>query len=73
MVSIGRVTDASVLVTDIASGSLNRRLTTQPLCGWSARFSPDGRYIASSSEDGSLQLYDMSIPYQPTWYHEASP
>ncbi|NOR41675.1 MAG: hypothetical protein GQ537_10745 [Gammaproteobacteria bacterium] len=73
MVSIGRVTDANVLVTDTASGSLNRRLTTQPLCGWSARFSPDGRYIASSSEDGSLQLYDMSIPYQPTWYHEASP
>jgi len=73
MVSIGRITDANVLVTDTASGSLNRRLTTQPLCGWNVRFSPDGRYIASSSEDGSLLLYDITIPYQPTWYHEPLP
>jgi WD40 repeat protein len=73
MVSIGRITDANVLLTDTASGNLNRRLATQPLCGWDVRFSPDGRYIASSSEDGSLQLYDITIPYKPAWYHEPLP
>jgi WD40 repeat protein len=70
MASIGRVTDANLLVTDTASGDLQRRLSPQPLCGWNVRFSPDGRYVASASEDGSVRLYDISIPYQPTWYHE---
>jgi WD40 repeat protein len=70
MASIGRITDANLLVTDTASGDLQRRLSPQPLCGWNVRFSPDGRYVASASEDGSIRLYDISIPYQPTWYHE---
>ena len=70
LVSIGRITNAMVLVTDVASGQLERRLSPQPLCGWDVRFSPDGRYIASSSEDGSVLLYDITEPYRPTWYHE---
>lgn len=70
MVSIGRITDSRILVTDSASGVVNRRLSPQPLCGWNTRFSPDGRYVAGASEDGSVYLYDITIPYQPTWYHE---
>ena len=68
MVSIGRITDARVRITDAGSGDTNRRLATQPLCGWNVRFSPDGQYVASSSEDGSVFLYDVSIPYRPTLY-----
>ena len=70
MVSIGRITDSRILVTDAASGMVNRRLTPQPLCGWNVRFSPDGRHIAGASEDGSVHLYDLTIPYEPTWYHD---
>jgi len=70
LVSIGRITNATVEVTDVATGQLERHLAPQPLCGWHVRFSPDGHYIASSSEDGSVLLYDITVPYRPTWYHE---
>lgn len=69
LVTIGRITDASVLVTATDGGKLERRLAHQPLCGWDVRFSPDGRYVASSSEDGSVFLYDLDLPYRPTWRH----
>lgn len=70
LATIGRITNATVRVTDVASGQLERDLSPQPLCGWHVRFSPDGRYVASSSEDGSVLLYDITLPYRPTWYHE---
>ena len=66
MASIGRITDARVRITDTGSGTTDRRLATQPLCGWDVRFSPDGQYVASSSEDGSVFLYNLGIPYRPT-------
>ena len=68
LVSIGRITDARVRLIDTRSGDISRRLSTQPLCGWNVRFSPGGRYVASSSEDGSVFLYDVSMPYRPTFY-----
>ena len=70
LATIGRITNATVRVTDVATGELERDLSPQPLCGWHVRFSPDGRYVASSSEDGSVLLYDITLPYRPTWYHE---
>jgi WD40 repeat protein len=70
LASIGRYTDSSLRVTDVADGSVHRRLSPHPLCGWNVRFSPDGRMVASSSEDGSIHLYDLTIPYQPGRYHE---
>ena len=68
LVSIGRVTDARVVITDTGSGEIDRLLSTQPLCGWSVSFSPNGQYVASSSEDGSVFLYDVSTPYSPRFY-----
>jgi WD40 repeat protein len=70
LASIGRITCATVEITDVATGQLERRLSPQPLCGWHVRFSPDGRYVATSSEDGSVTLYDMTLPYRPTWRHD---
>jgi hypothetical protein len=26
--------------------------------------------VGSSSEDGSIHLYDVTIPYQPSRYHQ---
>jgi WD40 repeat protein len=70
LASIGRITNATVQVTDVATGQLERDLSPLPLCGWQVRFSPDGRFVASSGEDGSILLYDITVPYRPTWYHE---
>jgi WD40 repeat protein len=70
LASMGRYTDSSLRVTDVANGSVRRRLSPHPLCGWNVRFSPDGRMVGSSSEDGSIHLYDVTIPYQPSRYHQ---
>lgn len=70
LASIGRITNATVRVTDVVTGQLERDLSPLPLCGWQVRFSPDGRYVAGSGEDGSILLYDLTVPYRPTWFHE---
>ena len=70
MATIGRIFDARLLITDTASGKVLRRLQSPPLCGWKVRYSPDGRTVSASSENGSVYLYDVTIPYKPTWYHD---
>jgi WD40 repeat protein len=70
MATIGRIFDAGLLITDTASGNVIRRLQSPPLCGWKVRYSPDGRTVSASSENGSVYLYDLTIPYRPTWYHD---
>lgn len=70
MATIGRILDAGLLITDTDSGKVLRRLQAPPLCGWKVRYSPDGRMVSASSENGSVYLYDVAIPYKPTWYHD---
>jgi len=70
MATIGRIFGARLLITDTASGDVLRRLQSPPLCGWKVRYSPDGRRLSASSENGSVYLYDLTIPYRPTWYHD---
>ena len=70
MATIGRIFDARLLLTDTVSGKVLRRLQAPPLCGWRVRYSPDGRMVGASSENGSVYLYDVTIPYKPTWYHD---
>ena len=70
MATIGRIFDAGLFITDAASGNVLRRLQSPPLCGWKVRYSPDGRTVSASSENGSVYLYDLTIPYKPTWYHD---
>lgn len=70
MATIGRIFDARLLITDVASGHVLRRLHSPPLCGWKVRYSPDGSMLSASSENGSVYIYDLTIPYKPTWYHD---
>jgi WD40 repeat protein len=63
--SLGRETDSQFLMTSTNTHQVERRFRTLPLCGQRARFSSDGRYAASSSDDGSVHIYDLSAPYRP--------
>lgn len=70
LISLGRHTDANLRLVDSESGQVQRRLAAHGLCGWYVRYSPDGRYVASASEDESIRLYDVDKPYRPQWQQE---
>ncbi len=70
LISLGRHTDANLRLVNSENGKVQRRLAAHGLCGWYVRYSPDGRYIASASEDESIRLYDVDKPYQPQWQQE---
>ena len=63
--SLGRQTDSSLYLIDAQSNQVLRRLQAHELCGWQARFSPDGRYAASAGEEGSIHIHDLDAPYRP--------
>jgi len=63
LVSLGRVTDANIRLLNLQTGKIERRLLAHKLCGRVIRFSPNGRYIASGSDDESVRLYDLNESY----------
>jgi WD40 repeat protein len=65
LVSLGRHTDANLRLVTADEGTVLRRLQGHRLCGAAVRFSPDGRYVVSGSDDESIRLYDLSKPYRP--------
>lgn len=67
IISLGRHTDANIRLMDVNTATVERRLAAHEYCGWHIRFSPNGRYVASASEDESIRFYDIKIPYKPTW------
>lgn len=69
LATIGRHTDGGIRVVDADSNQVVRRLMAHNACGWSVRFSPDGRYLATASEDESIRLYDLHEPYRPKFHH----
>jgi WD40 repeat protein len=65
LATIGRHTDSEIYLVDPQNGKSLRHLKRHHLCGASVRFSPKGSYLASASDDGSVRLYDMTVPYAP--------
>jgi len=65
LVSLGRHTDANLRLVTADEGKVLRRLQGHRLCGAAVRISPDGRYVASGSDDESIRFYDLSKPYRP--------
>lgn len=59
LASIGRQTDSAVYLLDPQTGAVLKRFQPHELCGTYVRLSPDGRYLASTSDDASIHLWDL--------------
>jgi WD40 repeat protein len=57
LASISRQTDSSVYFLDPASGETLRRFQRHALCGADISVSPDGRYLATTSDDASVRVW----------------
>jgi WD40 repeat protein len=57
LASISRQTDSSVYFLDPASGATLRRFQRHALCGADISVSPDGRYLATTSDDASVRVW----------------
>ncbi len=65
LVSLGRHTDSAIRIVDTRDFNVIRRYQAHELCGAMIRYSPDGRWLVSASDDESIRLYDLTLPYQP--------
>jgi WD40 repeat protein len=64
LATIGRHTDSAVRLLDATDFRVVRRYQAHELCGAIIRFSPDGRTLASGSDDESVRLYRLDrLPY----------
>lgn len=65
IVSLGRDTDSAIRIVDTLHYQVERRYQAHALCGAMIRYSPDGHWIASASDDESVRLYDLTKTYVP--------
>ena len=65
LATIGRQTDSEIYLVDPRNGELQRHLQRHNLCGAAVWISPDGLFLASASDDGSIRLYNLTAPDQP--------
>jgi len=57
LATISRQTDSSVYFLDPVSGTTLRRFQRHDLCGADISISPDGRYLATTSDDASVRIW----------------
>ena len=62
LASISRQTDSAVYFLDPQSGVVVRRFQGHDLCGADISFSPDSHYLATTSDDASVRLWDLRTP-----------
>jgi len=61
LASVSRHTDSAVYFLDAQSGAVVRRFQAHDLCGADVDISPDSRYLATTSDDYSVRLWDLRI------------
>lgn len=69
LLSISRQMDSAVNILDPQTGVLQKRLQPHDLCGVQALYSPDERYIATTSDDFSVRIWDMENPLTDVDYY----
>jgi WD40 repeat protein len=66
LASISRQTDSSVLILDAQTGTTLQRLQKHDLCGDAVTVSPNGRFLATNSDDASVRIWSLIPPKSPT-------
>ncbi len=59
LATISRQTDSAVLILDAVSGKTERSFQKHELCGTVVAVSADGRYMATTSDDASVRIWDL--------------
>jgi len=65
LASISRQTDSSVYFLDPETAGVTRRFQQHDLCGAAITTSRDGRYLATTSDDASVRIWDLKTPHSP--------
>ena len=59
LATISRQTDSAVLFLEPETGNTLERFNRHDLCGVAARVSPDGSYLATTSDDASVRIWEL--------------
>lgn len=59
LATISRETDSAVDLLDARTGSVTRRFRPHDLCGAYLRLSPNERFLATTSDDASVRIWDL--------------
>ena len=59
LASIGRQTDSAVYLLDAGTGAVVKRFQPHELCGTFVRLAANGRYLASTSDDANVYIWDL--------------
>lgn len=59
LATISRQTDSAVQILDIASGTPLVRFESHELCGAHVRLSPGERFLATTSDDATVRVWDL--------------
>ena len=70
LASIGRQTDSAVYLLDAQTGEVMKRFQPHGLCGTFVLLSPDGRYLASTSDDANVHIWDLQNPLPEKTFFE---
>lgn len=65
LATISRQTDSAVQILDTATGTPLVRLESHELCGAYVRMSRDERYLASTSDDATVRVWDLGRASAP--------